>query len=36
MDIKSALDRMLVLEIVRVTEAAAIAAHRLVGRGDEK
>jgi fructose-1,6-bisphosphatase II / sedoheptulose-1,7-bisphosphatase len=36
MDIKSALDRMLVLEIVRVTEAAAIAAARLVGRGDEK
>jgi fructose-1,6-bisphosphatase II / sedoheptulose-1,7-bisphosphatase len=36
MGIKSALDRMLVLEIVRVTEAAAIAAARLVGRGDEK
>ena len=36
MDVKSALDRMLVLEIVRVTEAAAIAAHHLVGRGSEK
>jgi fructose-1,6-bisphosphatase II / sedoheptulose-1,7-bisphosphatase len=32
----SALDRVLVLEMVRVTEAAAIAASRLVGRGDEK
>ena len=31
-----ALDRVLVLEMVRVTEAAAIAAARLVGRGDEK
>jgi fructose-1,6-bisphosphatase II / sedoheptulose-1,7-bisphosphatase len=31
-----ALDRVLVLEMVRVTEAAAIAASRLVGRGDEK
>ncbi|MGH6744861.1 class II fructose-bisphosphatase [Novosphingobium sp.] len=30
------LDRVLVLEMVRVTEAAAIAASRLVGRGDEK
>jgi fructose-1,6-bisphosphatase II / sedoheptulose-1,7-bisphosphatase len=30
------LDRLLVLEMVRVTEAAAIAASRLVGRGDEK
>ncbi len=30
------LDRVLVLEMVRVTEAAAIAAARLVGRGDEK
>jgi fructose-1,6-bisphosphatase II / sedoheptulose-1,7-bisphosphatase len=30
------LDRILVLEMVRVTEAAAIAASRLVGRGDEK
>ena len=32
----SILDRVLVLEMVRVTEAAAIAAARLVGRGDEK
>src|SRR5579862_761888 len=30
------LDRSLVLEAVRVTEAAAIAAWTLVGRGDEK
>ena len=30
------LDRVLVLEMVRVTEAAAIAASALVGRGDEK
>ena len=30
------LERVLVLEMVRVTEAAAIAASRLVGRGDEK
>ncbi len=30
------LDRLLVLEMVRVTEAAAIAAAGLVGRGDEK
>jgi fructose-1,6-bisphosphatase II / sedoheptulose-1,7-bisphosphatase len=30
------LDRVLVLELVRVTEAAAIAASTLVGRGDEK
>ncbi|WP_395674562.1 fructose-bisphosphatase class II, partial [Phenylobacterium sp.] len=29
------LDRGLVLEAVRVTEAAAIAAWRLAGRGDE-
>ena len=32
----NALDRMLVLEMVRVTEAAAIAASALIGRGDEK
>ena len=32
----SNLDRVLVLEMVRVTEAAAIAASKLVGRGDEK
>ncbi len=30
------LDRVLVLEMVRVTEYAAIAASRLIGRGDEK
>ncbi|HWW63296.1 MAG TPA: class II fructose-bisphosphatase [Sphingomonadaceae bacterium] len=30
------LDRVLVLEMVRVTEAAAIAASRMIGRGDEK
>ncbi|HWT11141.1 MAG TPA: class II fructose-bisphosphatase [Allosphingosinicella sp.] len=30
------LDRLLVLEMVRVTEAAAVAAARLVGRGDER
>jgi len=30
------LDRVLVLEMVRVTEAAAISAAKLVGRGDEK
>ena len=30
------LDRSLVLDAVRVTEAAAIAAWRLAGRGDEK
>jgi fructose-1,6-bisphosphatase II / sedoheptulose-1,7-bisphosphatase len=30
------LDRVLVLEMVRVTEAAAVAASKLVGRGDEK
>src|SRR4051794_34116457 len=29
-------DRSLVLELVRVTEAAAMAASRLMGRGDEK
>ena len=32
----SELDRVLVLELVRVTEKAAIAASKLVGRGDEK
>lgn len=32
----SVLDRVLVLEMVRVTEAAAIAASTLIGRGDEK
>lgn len=30
------LDRILVLEMVRVTEAAAIGASRLIGRGDER
>jgi fructose-1,6-bisphosphatase II / sedoheptulose-1,7-bisphosphatase len=30
------LDRVLVMEMVRVTEAAAIAASALIGRGDEK
>jgi fructose-1,6-bisphosphatase II / sedoheptulose-1,7-bisphosphatase len=30
------LDRLLVLEMVRVTEAAAVAASQLAGRGDEK
>ncbi len=30
------LDRAFALEAVRVTEAAAIAASTLVGRGDEK
>jgi fructose-1,6-bisphosphatase II / sedoheptulose-1,7-bisphosphatase len=33
---KEGLDRMLVLEVARVTEAAAIAAARLRGRGNEK
>ena len=32
----SVLDRVLVLEMVRVTEAAAIAAASMIGRGDEK
>lgn len=36
MGTKSNLHRLLVLEVVRVTEAAAIAASDLVGRGDEK
>ncbi len=30
------LDRMLTLDLARVTEAAAIAASRLIGRGDER
>ena len=30
------LDRNLALEVVRVTEAAALASSRLIGRGDEK
>src|SRR3546814_21001118 len=32
----SSMDRNLALETVRVTEAAALAASRLMGRGDEK
>ncbi|MBT5073938.1 MAG: class II fructose-bisphosphatase [Kordiimonadaceae bacterium] len=36
MAINSTLDRVFVLELVRVTEAAAIAAAKLVGMGDEK
>ncbi len=36
MQSSSVLDRVLVLEMVRVTEAAAIAASKLIGRGDEK
>ena len=36
MAVKSTLDRIFVLELVRVTEAAAIAAAKLVGMGDEK
>lgn len=35
-DPSSVLDRVLVLEMVRVTEYAAIAASKLIGRGDEK
>ena len=33
---KKTMDRNLALEVVRVTEAAALAASRLMGRGDEK
>ncbi|MBL8700603.1 MAG: class II fructose-bisphosphatase [Alphaproteobacteria bacterium] len=33
---KNALDRNLALEVVRVTEAAALSASKLMGRGDEK
>ena len=33
---KPAMDRNLALEAVRVTEAAALAASMLMGRGDEK
>ena len=36
LDIESGLSRMLTLEIARVTEAAAVAAAKLRGRGDEK
>ena len=35
-ELANELDRVLVLEMVRVTEKAAIAASKLVGRGDEK
>jgi fructose-1,6-bisphosphatase II / sedoheptulose-1,7-bisphosphatase len=35
-DAKGGLERVLVLEVARVTEAAAIAAARFRGRGDEK
>src|ERR671932_1924422 len=35
-DGSNVLDRVLVLYMVRVTEAAAIAASKLIGRGDEK
>jgi fructose-1,6-bisphosphatase II / sedoheptulose-1,7-bisphosphatase len=35
-DSDNAIDRVLVLEMVRVTEAAAVAAAQLIGRGDEK
>jgi fructose-1,6-bisphosphatase/sedoheptulose 1,7-bisphosphatase-like protein len=34
--ISTTLDRILALEIARVTESAAVAAARLCGRGDEK
>ena len=33
---KKTMDRNLALEVVRVTEAAALASSRLMGRGDEK
>ena len=35
-DQENAIDRVLVLEMVRVTEAAAVAAAQMIGRGDEK
>ena len=35
-DIADMMDRNLALEAVRVTEAAALSASRLMGRGDEK
>jgi fructose-1,6-bisphosphatase II / sedoheptulose-1,7-bisphosphatase len=35
-DVVTPVDRVLVLEMVRVTEAAAISAAKLAGRGDEK
>jgi len=36
MSFESNLDRLLVLDLVRVTEAAAVSAAKLVGKGDEK
>jgi len=36
MSFESNLDRLFVLELVRVTEAAAVSAAKLVGMGDEK
>ncbi len=35
-ELENPLDRVLVMEMVRVTEAAAVAASKLIGRGDEK
>ncbi|MEL7199896.1 MAG: class II fructose-bisphosphatase, partial [Pseudomonadota bacterium] len=35
-DDENSIERVLVLEMVRVTEAAAVAAAQLIGRGDEK
>ena len=35
-DVMESLDRQLTMELGRVTEAAAVAAHAWVGRGDEK
>lgn len=35
-DVMKSLDRQLTMELGRVTEAAAVAAHAWVGRGDEK
>ncbi len=35
-EVSQNLDRVLVLEMVRVTEAAAVGAAKLIGRGDEK
>jgi len=36
MAFESNMDRLFVLDLVRVTEAAAVAAAKMVGRGDEK
>jgi fructose-1,6-bisphosphatase II / sedoheptulose-1,7-bisphosphatase len=35
-NVQSTMDRNLALEAVRVTEAAALAASKLMGRGNEK